>query len=605
MAIFYLDVDDEITGAVARLRSSPDYRVALVLPAGSRVATSRINFKLLAREAQEHQRRLAVLSPESSVRAIAEAAGLVAYPTVAAYEDALDDEAAVRGLPVVGRDPEPRSEGPRDTPGRGLRSDGAGTSWDEPTSPPEGFSVGYAAPVAPTGSGPGERPTSFIGDAVATGLAHDERRGPSMPPTPASASGPIKPAGRVSGRSAGALPVAGGRNLDARRPRSRRKLIIVVAGLVALLAGGAYGGSIILPSADIVVTPVSEPAGPVSIAVTADPEAPAVDAAEAIVPARRVEVPLVVSGDFPATGVRVDETTAGGTVQFASNNPLDPVTIPAGTTVATRGGVQFQVVTTVVAPKATISGTTITAGRVDARVEAVNSGTSGNVAAGAITVVPQRLANFLVSVANPAATRGGTRTETKIVTKQDYDAALKGLTADLDGSVTAAVTDPSVAPAGMAVFAATAKRSKSIADPTSAAVVGDAQETFRLTLTATATVTAVDESQLAPLAEQRLRAAVPQGYELFADSIRTVVGAGTVDGERVTFTVQAIGERWRPLDSAELVSAVRGKRIVDAKAALASFGEVVITPWPNFIDTVPSLDSRITITVTPPKRSGQ
>ena len=49
--ILYVDVDDEITSAAARIRRSEGSRVVLVFPYGSKVATSRINFRLLAREA--------------------------------------------------------------------------------------------------------------------------------------------------------------------------------------------------------------------------------------------------------------------------------------------------------------------------------------------------------------------------------------------------------------------------------------------------------------------------------------------------------------------------------------------------------------------------
>ena len=42
MATFYLDIDDEITSAAARIRGTQDLVVVLVLPAGSRIATSRI-----------------------------------------------------------------------------------------------------------------------------------------------------------------------------------------------------------------------------------------------------------------------------------------------------------------------------------------------------------------------------------------------------------------------------------------------------------------------------------------------------------------------------------------------------------------------------------
>ena len=56
--VIYLDVDDEITSAAARIRTVEGRRVALVLPHGSRVATSRINFRLLARDALTHEKRL-------------------------------------------------------------------------------------------------------------------------------------------------------------------------------------------------------------------------------------------------------------------------------------------------------------------------------------------------------------------------------------------------------------------------------------------------------------------------------------------------------------------------------------------------------------------
>ena len=47
----YLDVDDEITSDASRVREVPGRRVAVVPPDGSRVATSRINFRLLSRDA--------------------------------------------------------------------------------------------------------------------------------------------------------------------------------------------------------------------------------------------------------------------------------------------------------------------------------------------------------------------------------------------------------------------------------------------------------------------------------------------------------------------------------------------------------------------------
>lgn len=88
MAIYYLDVDDEITSAAARLRDSSETRIALVIQGGSRVATSRLNFRLLAREASRHGRRLAIIAADASVRSLAQTAGLPVYTSVAEYQKA-------------------------------------------------------------------------------------------------------------------------------------------------------------------------------------------------------------------------------------------------------------------------------------------------------------------------------------------------------------------------------------------------------------------------------------------------------------------------------------------------------------------------------------
>src|SRR5512146_354752 len=86
--IIYLDIDDEITSAAARVRSTDARRVALVLPYGSRVATSRINFRLLSRDALINEKQLAVVAADSATRALAASAGLPVFSSVGEYESA-------------------------------------------------------------------------------------------------------------------------------------------------------------------------------------------------------------------------------------------------------------------------------------------------------------------------------------------------------------------------------------------------------------------------------------------------------------------------------------------------------------------------------------
>ena len=101
--IVYLDVDDEITSAAARIRSSSNPRVALVVPYGSRIATSRMNFRLLSREAVVSNRRLSIISGDAASRALAASAGLPVFASVAELEGAEADDDGSAGAGPTGR----------------------------------------------------------------------------------------------------------------------------------------------------------------------------------------------------------------------------------------------------------------------------------------------------------------------------------------------------------------------------------------------------------------------------------------------------------------------------------------------------------------------
>ena len=373
--------------------------------------------------------------------------------------------------------------------------------------------------------------------------------------------------------------------------------------LLLIVAGGA-GAWLVLPSARIVVTPVGVVQGPISLQVTADPTATSVDQANLVIPAQQVPLPLSVQGTFQATGQQVNLTPATGTVTFTSNDTIDPVTIPAGTTVGTGAGVEFLTQTTVIAPRATVTGTTINPGHASTGVQAVTPGTAGNVPAHAIVVVPTRLQAFQVSVDNAAATTGGTRTVTKVISQQDYDAAVKQLGSQVAAQLPAATADASLAPTGTTLIPATASLGSVTTAPAASALVGTPNASFQLTATATATVLAVSQQPLAGLASSRLQQQVPAGWSLFPDSIRTTVSDATVQDGHVTFTVTAQGERWHPLDAAALLAQVKGRSVADARTILQQYGEVSISTWPSFVSTIPNLDFRVSLTVAQPRRSG-
>ena len=564
VSLIYLDVDDEITSAANRIRNETTMRVALVLPSGSRVATSRINFRLLAREAQAHGHDLYIVAPEAATRALAGTAGLPVFATVRDLEAEMadgegpgrDDGAAAGGGATAGVV----------AAGEALASD------DAPAPRPRDM----ATPIVERARTPASSPVAGLtGERVGT----DARLR------------------NLSGRSAAAdLPVVAG----ARRRIDRRVgWLPILAVIVVVAFVGGFLGAQLLPAATIVVTPKVEPIE-LTFNVTADPTATASDTAAGIVPATLETIPLDASGDYSATGRKVSETKATGTVTFSSYDTGGSNTIPAGSIVATQSNRQFVTKDTVILPPATLVGPppfTVAPSTGDSAVTAVKPGTSGNVAAGAIRIVPPGENPIVTKVTNKAPTSGGTHTETLIVSQKDIDKALADLTSQIDAAFTHLLAEPGQILPDMTIFPETKSRTAAVPSVDPKTLLGDQVQSFSLGATATGTVTAVDETAVSALATARLRSTVAAGQDLVKDSLSATVGQGKVQGTQIVFSVKAVAQQVRRLVAADLRDQIKGLPVADARTRLEVYGTATIDLWPGFVSSIPTNDFRINLTI--------
>jgi hypothetical protein len=541
--IIYLDTNDEITTAAARIREASESKVAIVLPPGSRLATSRMNFRLLAHEALEHRRDLSIVAPDAAARSIAASAGLAVHATVGEYEASI---AAVSMPPAIG---------PSTT--------GAASDADAPGG----------APSEPSGPGPG-RPAQ--GPSTG-GLPAAETRARS-----GAASLPVAPAVRQRRTGGG-----------------RRWVAIGAVLLLAVLAILAVVGYTVLPSATIVVTPQTATLGPREFPIRADPNATAVDATAGVVPATRLSKSLVARGDFPATGLRVVAARATGLVRFTSLNTVGPVRIVAGTQVSTLGGQAFVTQSGVIVPRATVRGTTITAGHAAVAVVAAKAGPDGNVGSGEIGRGPDSLVVQQVSVTNPDPTSGGARQEFTRVSQKDIDAALAKLSAQIQDQFGLWVQAPDGQPAGATVFPTTAVLAAIVPSPDPSTLVNVEEPAFHLEATSSGTVLAVDAGIVRQVATDQMAGSgsVPSGRTLVTGSVAAVVGTGVPDGDIVDFRVTVTALTIPTLDAAALTAQVKGKPVEEARRNLSRYGTVTIDTWPGFVTTIPTLDARLQLTI--------
>ena len=597
-AIIYLDVDDEITSAAARIRSAENRRVVLVVPGGSRLATSRINFRLLAREAQTRGRRMWIVAADGATRALAASAGLAVYASVSEYEDAMEapsqpstagDEPAAapvtptprrrrRAAPGKEPDAEAVPAADADTAAEGAAIAAAALPLEAVEA--EVAAVGSAA--APSGGTPPGL-TDVAPPRATRDMAHrEEWRSARAPADRRRAEPPIA--------AASSIPVVGPRR---DWPIGRTTAIIAGIALALVVAVGGVAAYVFLPSATIVVTAHPVPIGPVDLIVRADPAATAVDPETDTVPAQPLTFKVEVSDTFKTKGTRVVRTAAKGTVRFTSENTLFDVTVPAGTKVSTESGIDFVTTQAVVVPRASFETGPTTR---DAAIQAVEKGPSGNVGAGTITREPDTLRSALIAVNNPAPTSGGSRKEFPQVGQDEIDAALASLRKQLGQKFDQLLANPAGVPQGMTLFPETKHLGSGSPSTDPKELVDKEVDSFDLGLTANGTVTAVDEATVESFAASEITSDVTEGYRLIDDSVTVTSGNPTVDGSVVTFPVTAQAQQVRQLDGKALLAQVRGKTVPQARSILEQFGEVNLTVWPGWVTAIPTIDARVSLT---------
>ncbi len=558
-SVFYLDVDDEITSAAARIRTSEDPRVGLVVPAGSRIATSRINFRLLAREALERNRALSIVSTDPAARALAASAGLPVYATVAEFEaDQGDQLAGQLGGQVA-------STGAR--PAAGAASVAG---------------IAAAGVVGGSAGGAQRARTPVPDDTAAYGVA---------------AGGLAEPVagGRIGARSsATAAP-----SVRAATRTSRSSGRFVAMGFALIVIALVFGliGVFLLPSASITVIPKQEAVTPLTLSIRADPLATTADPVAGVVPAVQLSKDFASFATFNATGQKVSATPATGVVRFTNSDTGGPAVIPAGSKVSTQAGVTFITAQDVTVPFA-FPNKHFKPGNASVNVTAAGSGPAGNVPSGAITVIPSAFNSNLLTVTNLTATTGGTSTTTIQIQKKDTDAAVATLTKGLKQQFAAWLLTPDALAPGSTPYPKTGVLSPVAADTDPATLIGVAESTFQLTMTATGTETAVDVSTVSSLVLGHLRSSVPAEFSLVQGSEKVTVGTPRVDGQAVVFPVSATASQVRHLDPDTLRQLVKGKSVDEAAAILSQDGIVQIQTWPGFVNTIPSLDWRFTLTVS-------
>jgi hypothetical protein len=558
----YIDVDDEITGIIDKLRSSDGKIVALVLPKRASVFQSIVNMKLLKRAADDAKKHLVLITTETGLLPLAGLAGVL----VAA---SLTSKPAIPIAPSIIDDQE--------------------ETVDEATGEAE------ASPVLdisrPVGELAGLSAVAVAADGVETidmtDMA-DEAEAGDLPDTKDFA-----PASPKKLKKDQKLHVP---NFE------RFRLLLVLGGLIviALIVGGIFA-FMVLPKATISITTDASNIN-TNINLTADSTVNAYNPANHTLPAKLVTQSKTYNEQAAATGQKNNGDKASGQVDI-TNCGQDDITVPAGTGVSS-GSYTFITQNSVVVP----ASSTITKHNVSSclgdghnivNVKAQAGGSGYNLADKSKYSVSGQNSNTVTGVGS--AMTGGTDNIVKIISQSDIDSAKAKISASDDGIKTA--LNAQLVQAGLYGLAVTFNTGAPTV--TSSATVGDAADNVTVTEVVGYSMLGVQQTDLKNLIDESVKKQIDISKQSILDeglraATFTQNSAGATSAQLTLQTVAVAGPQLN-VDTIKKLAA--GKKSGDIQTALRSdpgVTDVVIKLSPFFVSTVPKKLDKITVTIAKP-----
>lgn len=367
----YIDVDEEITGVIDKVRSADEQIIALVLPKRASMLQSIVNMKLLKRASDQTEKRVVLITSESTLLPLAGAAGLHVAPNL-------------QTRPYI-------PAGPGATPKNENNARAAEKRID---------------------------PHTPIGD-LAEAKNSKEAKPIEIDNTPKEEAAAVAAA-------AVAKPKKQPKDKSKKVPNFQRFRVLLFAGgaLLLLLIFGLYYAFAVAPKATITLrTESSETKAEASFKADTDEET--INLEQKILPAKNKELKKTETEKVAASGQRDDGAKASGSVALR-NCTDNRVTIPAGTGVS-NGSLTFITQSTVTLDEGEFSsgGQCRKGGdhTGNVKVTAQNNGDQYNLSPRSYTVT-----NFSSVVAEGEQMSGGVTKTTRIVSQADIDTAKKRIT---------------------------------------------------------------------------------------------------------------------------------------------------------------------------------
>lgn len=378
--VIYIDVEDDITAIIGKVKSSKEKIVALVPPKRIGAIQSAVNLKLVHRAAEQADKRLVIISNNAALMALAGSAGI----PVAKNLQSKPEMAEIPALEI--------DDGEDIIDGSSL------PNAPEPTDAPD---------------------TDVISSVAAPVVANATTKRPKATASTESALG----AAAVAAKDKVRIP-----DFDS----FRKKLFIGIAAAV-LLIGFLIWAIVFAPAATIIVSARTSDSALNSQVKLADTATTSLK--EGSIKSTTKTTKKDISKSFTATGKKDVGTKASGTVSFSTRD-IDNLgtTIPAGTILTSTSGATYTTDQSVTITMSNYRGA-------PTGISAAENGTKYNGATGAMSGAPSGISATITSATTGGTDKTITVVQQSdvdsvsgdLASQSDIDAAKKELKAQLEG----------------------------------------------------------------------------------------------------------------------------------------------------------------------------
>lgn len=541
-ATIYIDVDDEITNIIEKVKDTPESIVALVLPKRAAVLQSIVNMKLLKRSSDNAKKKIVLITSEAGLLPLAGAVGVHVAKNLQSKPEIPPAPEVMPGTDEAVLDDEIES----------------GEEPDVDNSK----TIGELAGAAVVGS--------------AAGVAAARKKQPAT--TTQSSAKPAK-AKAPKGKGKFSIP-----NFE----KFRSRLFLIILGVIGLFAF-LYWAFFVAPSAKITVVTDTETINR-SVTFTADPDAETLDTEENVVPAEVAESKDVKSEKVAATGTKDVGEKATGTVNMTARvcgSFSFPESVPAGTGVSANNLTYITQQEVSFPPgSGQISGGCINFTGNASAITAQKSGSNYNTGNASFTVSGRS------DVTASGSASGGTTKEVKVVSQGDVDKAAKNLS-EKDEEAAKAALKKQLEDAGYLAIDETFKAGK--ADVSSSPNVGSEASEVTVTATINYSMTGVKKDDLEKLIAESVKTDIDEEKQ---QVVNTGLDEATYSVEGNQITVDTIVTAGPKIDVPATIDQIAGKKRGEVEAIISAtpgVKEVRVDYSPFWVTTTPKKTSKIQI----------